>query len=40
MLNWADGKYPHTFMAKVIAWYELHKAVIMNIEDASTPNTK
>lgn len=35
MLKWANGEYPHAFMAKVIAWHQLHGAVEMHVNDAS-----
>jgi hypothetical protein len=35
MIKWANGEYPRAFMAKVIMWNELHRAVEMHIGDAS-----
>jgi hypothetical protein len=40
MHKWELGGYPNWFKAKVLAWYELHKLVILHTEDAKTPKRK
>jgi len=37
---WETGVYPKWFRAKVIAWYNLHKAVIIHSESAAAEKAK
>jgi len=37
---WESGKYPNWFMARVLAWYELHQLVAAHSEDAAAKNAK
>jgi hypothetical protein len=35
LVKWDNGEYTSQFMGRVIAWYELHSAVISHQEDAA-----
>lgn len=34
LFKWYTGGYPHNFRVKVLAWFNLHKLVLMHTEDA------
>ncbi len=37
LLKWENRQYPKPFMAKVVAWYQLHTLVKTHQEDAARP---
>ena len=38
--EWESGKYPNWFMARVVAWYRLHKLVEAHSQDAAMSKKK